>query len=163
MVISTFQTLIPLKISSRYSFDTSAFIEMGQLYPKDVFPTIWSKMESFMKNKIVLATDLVKDELELQHDDLFDFIKKNNPFVTPNKQEQQAVAILIQMPDFLDWAKSGLYNADPFVVALGSIHNLIVVTQEKTTSPKKIPAACKALGVSCINFLEFLRKENIKL
>ncbi len=52
--------------------------------------------------------------------------------------------------------------ADPFVIALVRIRGCTVVTQETPTANwmrPKIPDVCNALGIGCINILQFIRQQ----
>jgi hypothetical protein len=51
---------------------------------------------------------------------------------------------------------------DPWVIALAQARGLTVVTGEKATGSllkPKIPDVCKDLGVSCIEIVDFFRKQ----
>ncbi len=129
-----------------------------------MFGSLWDFIEDQIKNQKILATYLVKEELEVQEDELVDFIKKfDNLFVLPTHKEQLVVKNIINTPKFSYWANGFRNRADPFVVALAKTANLKVVTYENPQSPKKIPAACHEFDVECITFLEFLREEEFVL
>lgn len=52
-------------------------------------------------------------------------------------------------------------GADPFVIATALVNGFTVVTEELGGSPTKpkIPSVCTALGVRCINVLQFIREQ----
>ncbi len=113
-------------------------------------------------NDVILITSAVKDELERQRDDLYEFINDLNHFVQPTQEEQDIVRQLVNHPNFDKWGTSNKHYADPFVVALASCHHLIVVAYENPRTEKNsIPAACRLLNVEYLNFPEFLRREGI--
>ncbi len=69
--------------------------------------------------------------------------------------------ILRNHRELVDPARPRL-GADPFVIALARIRGSTVVTQETPTgSPLrlKIPDVCGALGIPCINVLQFIRQQ----
>ncbi|KKM68009.1 hypothetical protein LCGC14_1465270, partial [marine sediment metagenome] len=116
-----------------------------------MFGSLWDFIENQIKNRKILATYLVKEELEVQEDELVDFIKKfDNLFVLPTHKEQLVVNNIINTPKFSYWASGVRNRADPFVVALAKTANLKVVTYENPQSTKKIPAACYEFDVECI-------------
>lgn len=52
-------------------------------------------------------------------------------------------------------------NADPFVIALAQEQHCVLVTEEVRTNSlnaPKIPNICDAYGVTCINFVSFIRE-----
>lgn len=147
----------------KYSFDTSGFIESWRThYPKDVFPRIWDFLKVKIKDNIIVASYLVKIELNHQQDDLTKFVNQfNNLFVVPNKEIQNCVNLLINNPNFNKWGISEAHQADPFVVALAKVNNLSVVSYENNRSKKNnIQAACREFKVKHLTFVEFLRLES---
>ncbi len=129
-----------------------------------MFGPLWDFISNQISQRKILATYLVKEELEVQKDELVDFVKKfDNLFVIPSLEEQKVVRNIINHPNFFHWARGSRNKADPFVVALAKTFNLKVVTYESRQSPKMIPAACQEFNVDCITFLEFLRIEDFFL
>lgn len=54
-----------------YCIDTSSLINLKP-FRKDVFPTIWSKLESMIKNGELIAPLEVYGEIEIGKDDIYD-------------------------------------------------------------------------------------------
>lgn len=56
---------------------------------------------------------------------------------------------------------SGRSGADPFVIALALCNDGVVVTDESPKHPSnpRIPDACDALGVRCLNLVGFIREQ----
>lgn len=78
-----------------------------------------------------------------------DFVVTSSLLYTPSVKDR--ITILGKQAAFL-WEKLGTKNpdpADPWLVAVASAHGFVVVTDESTIKPKKIPAACKLVGISC--------------
>lgn len=112
----------------------------------------------------IIATNLVKVELEKQRDELFKFVNKfPKLFVQPTYEEQEIVKEIINNKNFSKWAIGQRHKADPFVIALAKAFNLTVVTYEKPDRARSIPAACKEFNVQCIDFIGFLRGENFQI
>lgn len=119
-----------------------------------------------IKNKKIIATYLVREELQKGDDELLEYVKKKIPhlFLEPTAKEQKIVKVIINNPSFSKWATGTKNKADPFVVALAKVFNLIVVTYENPrATANKIPAACRLLEVECIDFITFLRQENFQI
>jgi Domain of unknown function (DUF4411) len=63
--------------------------------------------------------------------------------------------------------KNNKSGADPFLISAAVIHDCIVVTEEKfqnnNENKPRIPNVCKNLGIKCINLLDMLREEGLKV
>ena len=151
--------------NAKYTFDTSAFIQPWRdIYPEDIFEPIWKFVTKYIENEIIVAPFLVKKEIEKKYDELLKYIKRfPDLFKKPDEDEEEIIKKIINNPIFIKWAIRPHNEADPFVVALSKVHDLIVVTYESPSSPNKIPAACNLLNVKCVNFLGFLREEDFKI
>ena len=77
---------------------------------------------------------------------------------------QNAVLDILKNPNYqrLVEDRKGIYGADPFVIALAKVEDLIVVTGERATNnlaKPKIPDVCNDMGIECINILDLMRRE----
>lgn len=129
-----------------------------------MFDYIWINIGELIKNKKIIASHLVRVELEKKQDELLEHLNQySSLFVQPTEDEQKVVTTLVNHPNFDKWGTTPYHKADPFIVALAKVCKITVVTYEKLTAIKNsIPAACRELDVECITFLEFIRKEQIK-
>src|SRR4030043_44256 len=59
-----------------YCIDTSSLINLKP-FRRDVFPTIWSKLESMIKNGELIAPLEVYGEIEIGKDKIYDWCKSN--------------------------------------------------------------------------------------
>jgi hypothetical protein len=70
--------------------------------------------------------------------------------------------VVARFPQFVpERSPDGIW-ADPYVIALAKVDNLVVVTGEKKAAPNAkphIPNVCDALGVECIPLLHLFRRE----
>ncbi|MCD4792157.1 MAG: DUF4411 family protein [Bacteroidales bacterium] len=156
---------------SNYSIDTSSILDAWvRYYPLDTFPSFWTNFSLFAKNKIGIATELIKHEISNKDDGCIKWFKENKLddfFVPIDNNIQSYVTELMKNPNYqrLVEDRKGTNGADPFVIALAQSQNLIVVTGEKATnnlSKPKIPDVCKDIGINCITILELMRKEGWK-
>jgi hypothetical protein len=152
----------------RYSIDTCSLTAMARIYPRDVFPGAWAKLESLVNHGILLATELVQWELEAQDDDLNQWSRAYGRLFRPLDEptQEKARAILASHGALVDFKKRKSAGADPFVIALAALESLTVVTEERPSGgphTKKIPDVCRAEGIECIAVLEMLRREGLRL
>jgi len=154
----------------KYSIDSSSLITAwNRLYPPDVFPGIWSRLSSAIKDEgIVKITEAVHEELKKQRDDLFDWVDEHsNSLVIPFDANIQEKVISIQgdYPTLVDIENDRDF-ADPFVIALAQANGCKVVTEELPmgTGAKrlKIPNVCEEMSIEYLNFLAMIRTESWK-
>jgi len=146
-----------------YVIDTSAFIDLWRRrYPRDVFPTIWQRIDELINSGELIAPDEVLGELKIQRDDLADWAKKQSLFKSLDAEQISYVQKIIgQFPNSFDPQKT-TPDADPFVVALALSKGWKVITSESPggTSPrKKIPDLCVHYKIPCLSVLEFFREK----
>ncbi|OHB74310.1 MAG: hypothetical protein A2Z25_23310 [Planctomycetes bacterium RBG_16_55_9] len=64
-----------------YVIDTNALIDLWRRrYPRDVFPTLWRKIEGLIKSGELVAPQEVLNELQRQYDELYIWAKKQKCF-----------------------------------------------------------------------------------
>lgn len=153
--------------SPRYCIDTCSLTEIRRVYPLDVFPSVWQKLEDLIAHGMMIAAEPVNWELEVQDDELKEWATKNASLFQPLSDELQSEGrrILAAHPTLVD-IKKRKSGADAFVVGLASLMSLTVVTQERPSGgpdKEKIPDVCKAIGIECIPVLEMLRREGLRL
>ena len=158
-------------MTDRYCFDTSSYIELKNKYPRDVFESLWKIFENYINNNKMKSPQLVFDEL-LEGDsqeDIVKFIKNNKGLLLQEfceKIDSTNQYLTKKYPEFV--AKdTGLVknDADLFVVSTAKVHNLIVITEEKRkeNSRKKIPNICDLEKIECMNLLDMIKREKIKI
>jgi hypothetical protein len=64
-----------------YRIDSSGVLDLFRYYPPDVFPRIWTQMETAVGNKPILAIDEVYRELEKKDDIAFQWLKARRTIV----------------------------------------------------------------------------------
>lgn len=142
-----------------YSIDTSAILDTRvRYYPPDVFPALWRHLEQLIDQGLLLATEIVLDELEKKADEVREWARKRpHMFIATDLKIQEIVRrILRTYPSLVDPEKTGP-EADPFVIALAQRKACAVVTGERPgRNPAKrphIPDVCGALGMRCLSVL----------
>jgi len=168
-------------VSIIYCIDTSSLIEIYKNYPFDLFPSVWKKITSLIKESRLMSP--VEVESEIRDDELIRWLKPNRDRLFTKIDHNQAIVvseILREFPNLVE-AEKTTPEADPFVVALalaktreeqesmlttlGEQNEYIVVCEEAPTGrgyKHKIPYVCSYYGLECIRMIDLFRRENWK-
>jgi len=152
----------------RYSIDTSALLDCWvRHYPPDVFPSVWVRIEGFINEGNLIATEEVLFELKKVDDDVYKWAKKHPAmFMIVDEEIQRTVASILQLYPRLVDTRKNRSRADPFVIGLAQIKGCAVVTGEtltgKTAKPN-IPDVCLALGIRYLKALDMFREQSLQL
>lgn len=157
-----------------YVLDTNVFIDAANAYYAfDLAPGYWNFLVQLFDSHHAVSIKSVYDELGEagDGDPLKDWAKQNRQhFIAPDSR------VVARYQQVMKWAK-GNYEApafsefqrvaDSWIVAHALANNWVVVTHEKS-APKsknriKIPDACVALGVECLNPFMMLRQRGMSL
>ena len=151
-------------MSRIYSFDTSSFMAARiRMYPPDLFPTLWERVEEIVAGGRIVTPDEVVTELAKMDDDVAKWAKRHKAaMVVPITLD-----IMTAMTDILSrharlMGKGGNRNgADPWVIALAKVRGAVVVTEEQPGggAKVKIPDVCKAENIDCTSVLGVIRAE----
>ncbi len=160
---------------SVYVLDSNFFIQAHRFhYPIDVAAGFWNKVRQLAEQGRVVSINKVKKELYHKNDALEDWCRNN----LPEDFFKDTSVVIASYAQVTSWAmsRSGHYlqnalkefldadEADAFIVAycLADPASRFVVTQEVSEPNRqnkvKIPDACIALNVSCVNTIEMFRQ-----
>lgn len=155
-----------------YLLDANVFIQSKNLhYGFDFVPAFWDWLDGGHAAGVLCSIDKVGAELAAVNDDLTAWAGSRRPmFLAVDAGTAPSLATLAQ------WAISGAYRqsainsflrgADYQVVAYAHAHGHTVVTHEKSApnslSNIKMPDACTAMGVPCIDPFAMLRTESAR-
>lgn len=149
----------------RYSFDTSSLLNgRRDLFKPTVFKALWSNIESLIATGDIRCVDVVKEELARREgDETHEWVQRQEGLFVPLTEDVQGAttSILAQHPKLVG-VGGQRSMADPFVIALAMVRSGAVVTEEIETgniNRPKIPDVCRAIGVSCINLMEFIEDQ----
>jgi len=154
-----------LLLSQAYCIDTDSLIEFRR-YPKDVFPSVWQKIESMIKSGNLISHLEVYKEINEGRDEIVDWCKSHRK-IFKDLDDCQSIEIKnVQAKYDADaWAretsKTGPW-ADPWVIALALCEQAMIITQERN-KPNKIPFIADLLGLKSLNLIDFFRTIGIKL
>jgi hypothetical protein len=138
----------------------------GEKYDKELFKKLWVDFCSLCDlGKVVSHEEVHKEIVEGGITDQIDWAKAHkNMFQKYNLPRESDVIRDIgsrggHFISFLQQDKTKSTHADPWLVAQAKVEDLIVITEENITSPKKIPQVCLALGVRSVNLYALICEE----
>lgn len=137
------------------TLDTNVLIGLVQRYPRDIFPAMWSIIESSVTAGRSCICEAILREVQRGGDDLYRWAKKLPGFLCPaTDQELTVVAgIAAAQPK---WVQGQLNEADPFVIAQAKAEKSTLVTEESRKGPntldrsQKIPNIADEHGVRTV-------------
>jgi len=158
-------------MSSVYVIDSSALIDLNDLYPQSFFEDVWSKLTNLTQINRMISSKEVFKEIEKKDDDLLSWCKTNpRMFVGHNAEHLKIVGeIMGKYPQLVKY--DTLHPvADPFVIAVAKVlkdQSLdssipVVVAHESRNSPVKIPAICTDYDIENMRLLEMFEAEGWK-
>ena len=150
----------------KYIIDTCSLTTMRRIYPKDVFPSAWKKLDDLAESKIIASTEEVFEEIKTQDDEILEWANEYYEIFLPLSENIQlnAIKILKTHGNLIDLKKKKS-SADPFVIATAMVYSCAVVTEEKPSggpNKSKIPDVCQYYGIKCIKILDMLRGEGLR-
>ena len=148
---------------TRYCFDTSAFINPWiKLWPIDVVPSFWRKLEELAILDAVVVSEAVIWELKKKDDALLKWVNGSSfkSYPLTDGVQPRVRDILKEFPRLTD-TRTGKGYADPFVIATAMVTGTKVVTTEDfgTHDKPRIPYVCRHYKVNCCNVLDLIREE----
>ena len=152
----------------KYCLDTSALIEPWvRLYPPDIFPPLWKKLEDLVSDGSLRAPVEVRRELARQSDALYEWACAAEAVFVELDADQavKAKEIVNAFPNLVK-PNSTKSAADPFVIALAEVAKVPVVTYETRAKQKeapKIPNVCDARKILVMTIVDVLRAEKFSL
>ncbi len=151
-----------------YCIDTSAILDgRRRYYPAQQFPTLWSKIEDLADSGMMYTSESVISELQGKDDEIYKWAKQHLPVRDITEAVESIIQGLIhQYPAIVDESKNP-YNTDPSLIALAQLSgNTVIVTGERLSAPHeriRIPNICRDLGISYVNLIGLMERENWSL
>lgn len=150
-----------------YCIDTSALINIVRYpgYPREVFPTIWEKLENMVKRGELISHVEVYKEIEKRKDTIYEWCKQNrNMFKDIDECQIKELENIKRKYDLDHWnteINRGSPWADPWLIALSICEDAIIVTDEKDV-PNRIPSIARYFNRECLNLIDFFKIIGIK-
>lgn len=116
-----------------YCIDTSSLINLKP-YRRDLFPTIWRKLESMIKNEELISPLEVYEEIKVGQDKIYEWCKKKKKmFRDIDDCQRQKFQEVEKQYDNNYWENEINKQrwADPWVIALSICEEAIIVADEK--------------------------------
>lgn len=137
----------------KYSLDTTFFIEGWKHYPPHIFGAYWDWVSSLIDEKVLLASQEVKEELKLREaaekkleeegrKTVLGWLKtRQHVFVETDQAVTDEVPHIMRKFPHLVKGGGKRSRGDVWVIALAKINGYKVVTEE-TTGGSRIPSVC---------------------
>lgn len=144
----------------RYAFDACSFNtqKMSRYHSGKVFVSLWDKIADLVfRQEIITSTEIIE---ELGDEEIRKWVMQNKCCaLEPDETIQRMVTEILKLyPAMIDF-KKGKSSSDPFLIATAKKYKLTVITEEKSTSPRKIPMVCAALNIECLDITGLCLRE----
>jgi hypothetical protein len=156
-----------------YIIDTSALIDLQDFYPRETFPSLWELFEDLAENGKLLCPREVSRELEKKSTELKEWIEGNDMVLSASETvdlAEKAADIDRKYPELKTGRRRRNPNprsADPWVVALASKKNGVVVSSEHSQPAaqkiRAIPDACRVEGIKWLSLLQLFQELGVHL
>ena len=152
-----------------YCIDTSSLINLippwkKDVYRRDVFPTIWEKLESMIKNGELTSPLEVYEEIKVGQDEIYEWCKNNKKMFRDiddcQRQKLQDVKRQYEKNYWENEINKPRW-ADPWVIALAICDRTIIVADEKNVQ-NKISFIADKFNIKCFKLLDLFKEIGIK-
>lgn len=158
--------LFPRKI---YCIDTSSLINLmppwkKDIYRRDVFPTLWEKLENMISSDELISAMEVYEEIKVGQDEIYKWCKNNKKMFKDidDCQSQRFQDVKKQYDENYWEIESGKERwADPWVISLSICEEAIIVADENNVQ-NKIPFIAGKFNVTCLGLLDFFKEIGVK-
>jgi len=151
----------------RYTLDTNILVGMVRIYPRDLFPAMWSNIESAVAAGEACICEAILREVNRGGDDLYTWANNLEGFVCRVTEAELAVVAEIAHAH-PEWVQGQRNEADPFVIAHAKVEQSMIVTEEKRVGSntvdknQRIPNVADEHGVQAIKFFDYMREQGWK-
>lgn len=125
-------------------------------FPRKVHASLWQRIDDLVANQEVVTCGQVRREV-LDTGDLASQWVQNSGLVVIEEDEaiQGAVAKVVnKCPKLLNFNKVKS-SGDAFLIATAMVYGLAIITEEKKSSPQRIPQVAERFGIKSYNLNEF--------
>jgi len=140
----------------RYIIDTCSILSQKPDEPnrRIVLSSMWQRIDEMIRDRIIVTCSEIKEEIE--DDDIKQWLAQHNCYVIDVDDAIQAnvTKVVTEHPGLISFSKAKS-SADAFLIATAMKYNIAVITEEKRSSPNKIPSICESYGIPCYSIMEF--------
>ena len=157
--------------SDTYVIDTSSLIELHRHQPRDVFPSVWARLEKLIREGRLIAPREVLEEIDHSDDQLSEWARgRQDLFCAESKGQIGFLQDIVERYPAIT-KDTGEHDADPWVIALAlermrspqktlSPVRATVVTEERIRGNQvRIPLVCREYGIDAIRIQDMFRNE----
>lgn len=148
----------------QYCFDTMIVINLHRQFPRDVWPSVWARVEGIVEAGRAFLPRQVLIELERVDDDCAPWCRNFQGFVVEAEADEvELVARIARVHG--DWVTPRHNEADPWLVAHAVARGRQLVTAERMkgagTADRnlKIPNIAAEFGATSLDFNALARQE----
>ena len=153
-------TVSRFNAARRYIMDTSSLLSQKENEPHDrkTFVTMWLNIERLIKEQRIVVCSENVDEIHDEEISKWLSGLQCNVVEIDDEVQRNVIKVVTTYPLLVDIHKNKS-SADPFLIATALKYGLVVVSEEKKGSLKRIPDVCNGLGVDCVNINELCARE----
>lgn len=151
----------------KYIIDASSINSQKDEEPhtRIVNKTLWRNIEQLIHDRaIVTSSEIIP---ELQDPEIINWFGNVDIEVIEIDDviQRNVIQVVTKCNKLIDFSavrknvRSSGSSGDAFLIATAMKYGLVVITEEKKGSIKKIPGACEILGIDCININELSIRE----
>ncbi len=154
-----------------YLIDTNFLGELENLYPIDVFPSLWQELETRLFNDEVVFHIEVHDEIIAWGSPTTDWYAKNVLGSQILRIDDSSIEHYARVMEWVTEKRTPPYReaaldefmdkADSYLVAAAVEHSAVIVTNEvraqNAVKKVKIPDVACNWGIQCIKTVDFMR------
>ena len=146
----------------KYIIDTSSLLTQkeNESHSRIVYKSLWKKIESLIEDRIIVTCSEILEEI---HDKEIHNWLSNHCCVLEidNEIQKNVIKLVTGNPKMINFSgKKGSSSGDAFLIATAMKYNLIVITEEKSNTPNKMPNICEKYGIQSLNINGLCEKEN---
>jgi len=155
--------LFDIPLPYKYIIDASSMLSQkdGEPNTRAVHKSLWKYIDSLIKNETIVTCSEVAEEI--QDSDILQWLKDTGCKILPVDDTVQAnvANVVTNQPDLIDF-KQVKSSGDAFLIATAMKFGLIIITEEKKNSPKKIPQVASTFNITTVNINEFCALEEME-
>jgi hypothetical protein len=145
----------------KYIIDTSSILtqKYNEFHDKSIYPSLWQNIENLIKSQIIVTCSEIRDEIK--DNDILNWLISNDCVIIPVDEsiQKNVKDVVTKYPELINFKKCKS-SGDAFLIATAIKYNLIIITQEKKDSQKKIPYISNQFNLQAFDVNQLCKNEN---